>query len=180
MSYTQTPGGKGSNQPFRHLGFDQITPRAVVRTVQRPQSDTEPIDEPMSDSHVPVTETWYSYQQAHLTGSPNDLEIPTQFLRQFISRPASIHSRRSQNPRTRRQLPPPPQATRQVPQELVDELHNEIVKQGYEEFHKQRTQLNELAGVIISQAIELKQQQDAQNVIYETVRILYEELKVLR
>jgi len=32
----------------------------------------------------------------------------------------------------------------------------------------------------MSQATELKKQQDAQNVIYKAARILYEELKVLR
>jgi len=32
----------------------------------------------------------------------------------------------------------------------------------------------------MSQATELKKQQDAQNVIYEAARTLYEELKVLR
>jgi len=180
MSHTQTSGGKGSSQPFRRHEFDQITPRAVVRTVQRPQSDTESIDEPMSDSDPPVTETRYSYQPAHLTGSPDDLDIPTQFLREFVPRPASITSRRGRNPWTERRPPPPPQAPWRVTQVAVDELLNEIVKQGRKEFDKPRTELNELAAAIMSQATELKKQQDAQNVIYEAARILYEELKVLR
>jgi len=93
MSYTQTSSGEESSQLFRCLEFNQITPRAVVRTVQRLQSDTESIDEPMSDSDAPITEMRYLYQQAYLTGSPDDLEIPTQFLRQFIPWPASISSR---------------------------------------------------------------------------------------
>jgi len=178
MSHTQTPGGEGSSQPFRRLEFDQITPRAVIRTIQRPQSDTESIDEPMSDSDAPVTETRYSYQQAHLIGSPDDLDIPSQSLREFISRPASITSHHGRNPRTEwRPLPPAP---RGVPQEAVDELLNEIVKQGPEEFDKQRTELNELAAAIMSQATELKKQHDAPNIIYEAARILYEKVKVLR
>ena len=110
----------------------------------------------MSESDTPVTETQYSYQQAYLTDSSDDLEIPTQFLRQFITRPASISSRRSQNPRTGRQPPPSPQAPWVVLQEAVDELLNEIVKQGCEEFDKQRTELNELTAAIMSQATELK------------------------
>ena len=178
MSHTQTLGGEGSSQPFRCLEFDEITPRAVVRTVQRLQSDTESIDEPMSDSDVPVTETRCSYQQAHLTSSPDDGDISTQFLREFIPRPASITSRRSQNPRTG--WWPPPLAPWAVPQEAVDELLNEIVKQGREEFEKQRTELNELAAAIMSQATELKKQQDAQNIIYEAARTVYGEVKILR
>jgi len=127
MSHTHTPGGEGSSQHFRRLEFDQITPRAVVWTVQRPQSDSESIDEPMSDSDASVTETRYSYQPAHLTGSPDDLDIPTQFLREFVPRPASITTRWGRNPRTERWLPPSPQATRGVPQQAVDELLNKIV-----------------------------------------------------
>jgi len=100
MSHTQTPGSEGSSQPFWHLEFDQITPRAVVRTVQRPQSDTESIDEPMSESDAPVTETQYSYQKPHLTGSPDDIDIPTQFLREFIPQPTSLTSRRGRNSQT--------------------------------------------------------------------------------
>jgi len=128
MSHTQTPGGEGSSQPFRRLEFDQITPRAVVRTVQRPQSDTESIDEPMSDSDAPVIETRYSYQQVHLTGLPDDLDIPSQFLRQFILRPASITSRSGRKPRTEQQ--PLLLAPHGVPPDPVDELLNKIVKQG--------------------------------------------------
>jgi len=154
MSHPQTPGGEGSSQLFWCLEFDQITPRAVVQTVQRLQLDSESIDEPISDSDVPVTETRYSYQQAHLTGSPDDLDIPSQFLREFIPQPASMTSRRGRNPQTE-QRPPSP-ATRGPPQEVVDELLNEIVKQGREEFDKQCTELNELAAAIMSQATELK------------------------
>jgi len=180
MSHTQTPGGEGSSQPFRHLEFDRITPRAVVRTVRRAQSDNESIDEPMSDSDAPVTKMWYAYQPAHLTGSPDDLDIPTQFLREFVPWPPSVTSCRGRNPRTERRPPPPPYASREVPQEAVAELLNEIVKQGRKECDKQRTELNELAAAIMSQATEVKKQQDAQNVIYVAARTLYEELKVLR
>ena len=107
----------------------------------------------MSDSDIPVTETRYWYQPPHLTSSPDDLDIPTQFLREFAPRPASITSRQDRNPRTERR--PPPLALRGVPQEAVDELLHEIVKQGKEEFEKQRTELNELAAAIMSQATEL-------------------------
>jgi len=170
MSYTRTPDGEGFSQPFRCLKFDQIILRAVVRTVQRPQSDTESIDELRSDSDAPVTKTQYSYSQAYLTGSLDDLEILSQFLRQFIPRPASISSHRSQNPRTGRWPQPPLQASCVVPQEAVDELINEIVKQDCEEFDKQCTELNKLAVAIMSQATELKKQQDAHNIIYEATR----------
>jgi len=54
------------------------------------------------------------------------------------------------------------------------------MKQGREELDKQHPELNEIAPAIMSQATELKKQQDAQNVIYEAARTLYEELKVLR
>jgi len=131
MSHTQTPAGEGSSQPFQRLEFDQIPLRAVARTVQWSQSDTESIDEPISESDAPVTEIQYSYQQAHLTGSLADLEIPTQFLRQFLPRPASISSRWSQNFQIGRRPPPLPQAFREVPQEALDERLNEIVKQGH-------------------------------------------------
>ena len=134
----------------------------------------------MSDSDAPVTETRYSYQQAYLTGSPDDLEIPTQFFRQFISQLVSISSSWSQNPWTGRWpllLPQPPWG---VLQEAVDELLNEIIKQGCEEFDKQRTKLIELTAVIMSQATELKKTQDAQNIIYEAARTLYKAPEVLR
>ena len=180
MSHTHTPGSEVSSQLLRRLQFEQITPRAVVRTLPRPQSDTEWIDEPMSDSDARVTETRYTYQPAHLTGSPDDLDIPTKFLREFVPWPASITSCQGRIPRTERRPPPPPQATRGVPQEAVDELLNEIIKQGREEFDKQGTELNELAAAIMSQATELKKQQDTQNGIYEVARTLYEELKVLK
>ena len=132
----------------------------------------------MSDSDAPVTETQYSYQQAHLTGSPDDLDIPTQFLREFILQPASITSCRSQNLQAGRWPPPP--APWAVLQEAVDKLFNEILKQGKEEFEKQSTKLNERAAAIMSQATELKKQQDAQNIIYEALRTLYRELKILK
>ena len=106
------------------------------------------------------------------------MDIPTQFLREFIRRPASITSRRSQNPQTgRRPIAPAPCG---VPQDAVDELLHKIVKQGREEFQNQRTELNELTVAIMSQATELKKQQDAQNIIYEAARTLYGELKILR
>ena len=60
MSHTQTPGSEECSQDFRRLEFDQITPWVVVHTVERPQSVTESIDEPMSDSDAPVTETRFS------------------------------------------------------------------------------------------------------------------------
>jgi len=69
----------------------------------------------MSDSDTPVTETRYSYQPAHLTNLPNNLNIPTQFLREFVPRPASITSRQGRNPQTEWRPPPPPQAPRGVP-----------------------------------------------------------------
>ena len=125
----------------------------------------------MSDSDTLVTETRYLYPQAYLIGSPDDLNIPFQFLREFISRPPCITSRHGRNPRTERW--PLPLAPHGVPQEAVDELVNEIVKQGWEEFDKQCTELNEVAAAIMSQATELKKQQDAQNIIYEANRILY-------
>jgi len=94
----------------------------------------------MLDSNAPVMKIQYSYQQAYLTGSPNHLEILSQFLRQFISQPDSISSCRSENPRTERLPPPLPQAPRRVSQEAVDELLEEIIKQAREEFDKQDTE----------------------------------------
>jgi len=51
-------------------------------------------------------------------------------------------SRRSENLRTEPR--PPPLASRVVPQEAINELLNEIVKQGREEFAQQLIKLNEL------------------------------------
>ena len=180
MLHTQTLSGEGSSQLFWHLEFDQIIPRVVFWTFQRPQSNTGSIDEPISDSNIPVTEIQYSYQQAHLTGSPDNLEIPSQFLRPFIPWPPSINSHRSLKPQTGRRPPPTPQASWGVPEEGIDELLYEIVEQGRQEFNEQCTELNELAAASMSQATELKTQQDAQNVIHEAARTLYKELKVLR
>jgi len=174
----ETPKALGSRQPYNHLQFTPIAPKAITERpyLEATHSESEEHDSVMADilsrgaqSHEPQADDstdplTFPLGLMHCLGAPrvrNATGITTSSRQRVDTR------------EYRRRRPA-------LSQEQYEDLLAAIIRDGKQEFEAQRAEITKLTDALLAQAKTITDQQAANKIIYDCAKATYDELTTLR